>query len=70
METRLVYTNNESLLLKMWLNIAQFSLICFDKLYVFKKNQRPPAKEFSFAFLILPEIATHLGVLFKIEIKS
>jgi len=51
------------------MNVPQFSLNPFDKLYLLKKT--PPVNHFFlFAFLIFPAIAMHLGVLFKMEMKS
>lgn len=57
------------------MNVTQFSLIAFDKLYVFNKNTHqthhfPANLLFLFAFLILPRITMHFGVLFKMEMKS
>lgn len=49
----------------MWTNIAQFSLIHFNKLYVYKEKPPPANQFFLFAFLILPGIAMHLGVYLK-----
>lgn len=51
------------------MNPAQFSLTPFDKLYVLKKSNPPANQLFLFAFLILPGIAMHLDVLFKMEMK-